>query len=98
MKEIIQEILYIIEQICEYYKKTHDIILNKELILNLNSKLQQYTNEYLVNIDKTGMEGQNIWIEMLTDCMNAIENKDNVLLVDTLKYGIKPFISNTGGN
>lgn len=94
MKEVINEILDIIEQMCEEYKKNFNVILNKELILNLNNKLQQYTNECLVKNNNQKDKCLMIWIEMLTDCLNAIENIDNILLIDTLKYGIKPFINN----
>lgn len=94
MEEVINEILDIIEQMCEEHKKNFNVILNKELILNLNNKLQQYTNECLVKTNNQKDIYLMIWIEMLTDCLNAIENIDNILLIDTLKYGIKPFINN----
>lgn len=93
MEQVINEILDIIEQICEEHKKKFNVILNKELILNLNNKLQQYTNECLIKINNQKDGFSMIWIEMLTDCLKAIENIDNILLIDTLKYGIKPFIN-----
>lgn len=86
-------ILNIIEEICEYQKKKYDIISNRSLILKLTDSLQQYSNKYLASISRQDGKDKTAWIEMLTDCMNAIENKDNILLIDTLKYGIKPFIN-----
>lgn len=94
MKEIIQDILYMIEKISEYQKKNIDIIANEKIILDLINKLQRYTDKCFMNVNNQKNEIFNIWIEMLTDCMNGIENRDNILLIDTLKYGIKPFINN----
>lgn len=93
MEQVINEILDIIEKICEKHKKDFNIILNKELIVKLNGKLQQYTNEYLMKNNHQKDKSQVIWIELLMDCLKAIENIDNILLIDTLKYGIKPFIN-----
>lgn len=93
MEQVINEILDIIEKICEEHKKDFNIILNKELIVKLNGKLQQYTNEYLMKNNHQKDKFQVIWIELLMDCLKAIENIDNILLIDTLKYGIKPFIN-----
>lgn len=93
MKEIVQMILNIIEEICKYQKEKCDIISNRNLILKLTESLQQYSNRYLTSISVKNSKDKTVWIEMLTDCMNAIENRDNILLIDTLKYGIKPFIN-----
>lgn len=93
MEQIGNETLDIIEKICEYHQKDFNVILNKELILNLSDKLKQYTNIYLIENNTQNNKYQILWIEMLTDCMKAIENIDNILLIDTLKYGIKPFIN-----
>ena len=31
-------------------------------------------------------------IDILKDIMQAMENRDNILLEDTLEYGLKPFL------
>ncbi len=65
----------------------------EEIIPELNSFTTFFLEE---NTFKLNLEDyqllQQLLIDILKDIMQAMENRDNILLEDTLEYGLKPFL------
>lgn len=85
----LNDINQVIEQICVEVKKD-----NYENITELIHLLQKIL-PFVFSIDTSirGFEDKDI-LEMLTDVVNSYENKDSVLMIDILKYGLASQFSN----
>ena len=87
------------EEIETLYKKVFFICVQfavyekEDIIPELNSFTTFFLEE---NTFKLNLEDyqllQQLLIDILKDIMQAMENRDNILLEDTLEYGLKPFL------
>lgn len=97
METLAKELLKKITQICveyHYFKKTDAIEKGKEMA----EEIQQFTSGFLQgNIygmteeEYTGLK--NYVLQVLKDYMEAVEQQDIVLMIDTLDYGLRELIN-----
>lgn len=96
MEQITPSVLIIIDEILSKINQNDNFIDINE-ILKLKEILGIYTENITEQIRDISSEKKidfEEWLEVLYDCMQAVENKDKVLLKDCLLYGVKPYIIN----
>lgn len=96
MEQITPGVLIIIDEILSKINQNDNFIDINE-ILKLKEILGIYTENITEQIKDISSEKKidfEEWLEVLYDCMQAVENKDKILLKDCLLYGVKPYIIN----
>lgn len=96
MEQITPDLLITIDEILNKINQKDNFIDISE-ILKMKEILGIYTENITAQIKNISSEKKidfEEWLEILYDCMQAVENKDKVLLKDCLLYGVKPYIIN----
>lgn len=92
VEELYKKVFYTCTQFAVYQKK--DVQKNVEQLLPL---LNEYADFFLTE-NQYGLKEedyrllQQLLINILQDIMQGLENRDNVLLEDTIEYGLKEFL------
>lgn len=101
MEEKARELVKKIDQICigyNYFRNTDGLKTAKELA----GDIQDYIYNLLMLTEKDASEDsillQNYIVEVLEDYMEAIDQNDLVLMIDTLDYGLRELLGLSAGN
>lgn len=93
MEEQARELIQEIDRLCMefYYLKSHGTIeRTKEIIPNIQKFITIFLNGNIFGITEDEYENlKNFSLEILADITDALENRDEVLMIDTLAYGLR---------
>lgn len=93
MEEKARELIKELDQLCiEYYLfKSHGTIERaKKIIPNIQEFITIFLSGNIFRIDDIEYESiKNYSLEVLRDITDALENRDEVLMIDTLAYGLR---------
>ncbi len=81
-----------LKEICERAHQTKSKTLVQDLRQELN-QLQEITKVII----KSNLEenDRKEWLEIMTNCLNGIQQSDKVLLLDCLEYALIPYLEKT---
>lgn len=82
-----------LKEICKKAHETKSKTLVQDLYQELY-KLKDITNN-IIQSNLTDAEKKN-WLEIITNYMDAIQQKDKVLLLDCLEYALIPYLEEIG--
>lgn len=93
MEEQARELIKEIDQLCieYYYFKSHGTIeRSKKIISIIQDFITIFLNGNIFGIDDVEYENiRNYSLEVLRDINDALENRDEILMIDTLAYGLR---------
>lgn len=82
-----------LKEICEKAHKTKSKTLVEDLYQELHN-LQNITSK-IIESDLDSYDKKN-WIEIITNYMDGIQQRDKVLLLDCLEYALIPYLEKIG--